>query len=507
MRWTRPRWNASSTAGSWAAALALAFAWAASRVVDSVPFAPLSVGDRLIRLTPGDAATFAIDTFGKAASQGLAVAITLIFVLAGAVLPTLTAAGGRPRPYAAGLALAVGLFVAGIVAPMTPSSLPSVAVAAVSGLLYATSLQWLLTRTRTGSAADRHDPSRRRALLWIGSSAFGLALGGSLIGRLLGGAGPDTAVALKPPRTPAPPPADGRFPRVPGLAPEITPVADHYVVDIDLVKPVIEARDWRLRVGGLVQRPAKLSFAELQRRFEVVEQVSVLTCISNPVGGPLIGNTAWTGVRLRDVLKAAGLKRGAVDIVFRGADGYDVSIPVARAMQSTALLAIGQNGRPLTQDHGFPCRVRVPALYGMMNAKWVESIEVVGADHRGYWAQRGWSEVGEVRTQSRIDTPARAQAGEPTWIAGVAWAGEREISRVEVSVDAGRTWQPAELRAPRSAVAWTQWAYRWTPQRAGTVRVLCRATDGEGQRQDATERSPHPAGATGYHDTEIRVTT
>ena len=141
----------------------------------------------------------------------------------------------------------------------------------------------------------------------------------------------------------------------------------------------------------------------------------------------------------------------------------------------------------------------------MMNAKWLESIDVVDADHRGFWAKRGWSQVGEVRTQSRIDTPSEASVGRPAWIAGVAWAGDRGIARVEVSVDGGRTWADAQLSKPRSAVAWTRWAYRWTPERAATQRVLCRATDGAGRRQLRDERAPHPAGATGYHDVEIRV--
>jgi len=499
----RPRRSSTawSSLGLLAGALALALEWAASRVDDAVTFAPLALGDRLIRLTPGDAATFAIDALGKTASHALAVALTIVFILVGALLPALTSTGGRQRPYVAGAMFALGLFAASIAAPVAPPVLGTAAVAAAAGLLYATSLQWLLAAA--DRSADAQDADRRRALLWAASAGLGLVLGGSLVGRLLRG-GPDTAVALKRPR-PTPAPRSDGFPRVAGLSSDITPVADHYVVDIDLEKPSVDGGDWRLRIGGLVDTPAKLSFADLQRRFEVVEQVSVLTCVSNPVGGPLIGNTAWTGVRLRDVLKAAGVQGGAVDVVFRGADGYDVSIPLARAMQSTALLAIGQNGRPLTQEHGFPCRVRVPALYGMMNTKWVESIELIDSNHKGYWAQRGWSEIGEVRTQSRIDTPQKARVAEPVWIAGVAWAGDREISRVEVSVDAGRSWQPATLARPRSPVAWTRWAYRWTPDREGTVRVLCRASDGTGRRQDGAERPPHPDGATGYHDTEIRV--
>lgn len=492
-----------SAAGLSAGTLALAFEWAASRVDAGVTFAPVALGDRLIRLTPGDAATLAIDNLGTAASHVLAVAVTAVFVAVGALLPALTAAGGRSRPFVAGTGFAVCLFAASIVAPVRPAVLGAAGVAAIAGLLFATSVAWLLA---PGGLAAGQDAERRRALLWIGSSAVGLVLGGSLIGRLLRDES-DTAVALKRPRARAPLPSRDGFPRVPGLSSEITSVADHYVVDIDIDNPTVDVDTWRLRVGGLVDVPASLSFADLQRRNEIVEQVSVLTCISNPVGGPLIGNTAWSGVRLADVLEAAGVRRRAVDVVFRCADGYDVSIPIARAMQSTALLALGQNGRPLTREHGFPCRVRVPALYGMMNAKWVESIELVAGNHRGYWAQRGWSEVGEVRTQSRIDTPQEARVGEPTWVAGVAWAGDRQISRVEVSVDGGRSWQRAVLATPRSAVAWTQWAYQWTPARAGNVAVLCRASDATGRRQDAAQRSPHPDGASGYHETQISVSS
>lgn len=504
-RLQRTTWN---LAGLAAGALALAFVWAASRVDASVPFAPLSLGDRIIRLTPGDAATLAIDNLGKTASPALAVAITLLFVALATLLPALTASPERARPRVAGIVFAASLFAASLVAPVAPSLTVAAAVAVIAGAVYGASLDWLVGRPRRNDAATAPDPGRRRALLWIGSSALGLAVGGSALGRLLA-SGEEPSAVLLGGRRRTQLPAAGRdgFPRVPGLSPRITPVRDHYVVDINLVKPNVDADAWRLRIGGLIDEPASYSLTDLQRRFDVVEEVSVLTCISNRVGGPLIANSAWTGVLLRDVLRATGVRRGAVGVVFRCADGYDVSIPVARAMQSTALVAFGQDGRQLTKAHGFPCRIRVPALYGMMNAKWVESIDVVGRDHRGYWAQRGWSETGEVRTQSRIDTPTRAQVAEPTWIAGIAWAGDREISRVEVSLDDGRTWRPAQLRQPGSPVEWTQWAYRWRPTRAGLVTVRCRATDGRGRRQDPARRTPHPDGATGYHAMKINVSS
>jgi DMSO/TMAO reductase YedYZ molybdopterin-dependent catalytic subunit len=283
-------------------------------------------------------------------------------------------------------------------------------------------------------------------------------------------------------------------------------VADHYVVDIDISDPVVDAGDWRLSVGGLVEQRLKLSFDELQRRFELTNEYSVLTCISNKVGGPLVGNSRWTGVRLRDVLAKAGVGSGAVGVAFRCADGYSVAIPLERARHPSVLLAIAQNGEPLTREHGFPCRVRVPALYGMMNAKWLESIEVVDHHFEGYWQQQGWSDVGIVRTESRIDTPSEARQGRTTWIAGVAWAGERGISAVDVSLDGGRTWRRAKLHKPISPLAWTQWAHPWTPSRPGRYSIACRATDGAGQRQDMTTRPPHPSGASGFHEVEIKVT-
>lgn len=489
--------NAGCLAGLVGTALALALEWAASRVIAGVIFAPLALADRLIRLAPGEAAALAIETLGPASSQALAVGVTLAFVVMGTKLPAWTA-----RPFVAGGVFALGLFCAGIVAPVRPSVAPAAGIAAAAGLLYATAVQWVLREP--APTVDGGSVDRRRALVWAASSAVGLVLGGTLIGRLLGDRS-DASIAITQPRTPpAEPPRNG-FPRVPGLSAEVTPVTDHYVVDINIVNPDIEADEWQLRVAGLVDSPATLTFTELQGRFEVVEQVSVLTCVSNEVGGSLVGNSAWTGVRLRDVLRAAGVHRSAADVVFRCADGYDVSVPVARAMQPTALLAIGQNGRALTRDHGFPCRVRVPALYGMMNAKWVESITVIGSDHLGYWAKRGWSPIAEVRTQSRIETPQQAHVGEPTWIAGVAWAGDREISRVEVSIDAGQAWNSAVLAIPSSPVAWTQWAYRWTPDRAGTARVLCRASDGTGHRQARRKRRSQPSGATGYHEIDVPV--
>jgi DMSO/TMAO reductase YedYZ molybdopterin-dependent catalytic subunit len=319
--------------------------------------------------------------------------------------------------------------------------------------------------------------------------------------------GPDRNVALVVPQRPARVPTRPPFPRVPGLSPEITSPEDHYTVDVNLVAPSVDASSWELTVGGEVDRPLRLSFEGLQRRFEVVEEFSALACVSNEVGGDLVGHSRWGGVRLRDVLRAAGISAGASDIVLRGADNYSDSIPTDVAMDPHVLIAVSQNGEPLTQEHGFPCRVRVPPIYGMKNVKWLTSIEVVGGDHQGYWQRRGWSDTAEVKTQSRIDVAGSdgdAALGAETWIAGVAWAGDRGISKVDVSVDGGSTWQAADLKAPIAESSWRLWAYRWTPDRRGEVSVVCRATDGRGRVQTSRRVPPHPDGASGLH--EVRVT-
>ncbi|HEX2235189.1 MAG TPA: molybdopterin-dependent oxidoreductase, partial [Actinomycetota bacterium] len=340
-------------------------------------------------------------------------------------------------------------------------------------------------------------------------AAVALAAGGGVLGWLLRRlGGPDTDVALAEPSRRAARPRRGPWPDIPGLPPEVTSSSAHYVVDINLVRPVVEAEGWTLRVHGDVAEPLELGFEGLQREFEVVEEYAVLACVSNEVGGHLVGHSLWGGVRLADVLARAGPRPGAVDVVFRAADGYSDSIPLAIARDRSVLLATAQNRRPLTQDHGFPCRVRVPPIYGMKNVKWVQSIEVVGSDYEGYWQRRGWSDTATVRTQSRIDVAGddgTARVGVPTWVAGIAWAGDRGVAAVEVSTDGGASWREAELRAPIGPLSWRQWALRWIPERAGDVEVVCRATDGDGVLQTAARATPHPAGATGRHSVTVSV--
>ncbi len=484
-------------AGALSAAAVLAFLWAASQIPPFPAFPPAALSERIVRLAPGGIATFFIDTLKHNAMRLLTLGAAAGFFALFASAPRLTSFGHRLRPFAAGASVAAVAIAADLAAPMIREPVASVTMAVVGGIIYGTSLRWLL---QTSAPTD---PSRRRAIIAVGAAAAGFAVAGTLLGRLGRRLlGPNTAVPLRAADEPPPGVDRADFPEIPGLSPEVTSSADHYVVDIDLLDPVVEAAGWQLVVGGRVGRPLALSYEELQARYRLVEQYSVLTCVSNEVGGDLVGSARWTGVRLADVLADAGPLRGVADVVFRCADGYSSSLPLAAAKDPSVLLALGMNGRPLSWEHGFPCRVRAPAVYGVKNAKWIERIELVNRDHADYWTERGWSDSAIVRTSSRIDTVGEpdTRARRATWIAGVAWAGARGISRVEVSLDGGRTWQAAELREPLSPLAWTQWAYRWTPAGRGNYRILCRATDGSGRLQDSVPRQPHPSGASGYHE-------
>ena len=499
---TRPPRHELRLAGLLATGLCLTALWVISMLTSSVPFAPTALAEALIRITPGGVSTFFIESLGHWAVRLLGLgAVVGALIVGGELLAATVRSDERPRPVVAGVLLAALAAIAIVLGPMDTESPVAMAIVLTSAaLVYA----WIATRLcRVLSAEGGVDESRRRALRLGLGGAIGIATFGGALGwfaKRFGG--PDTNVALVTPAQPATLPARPDFPDIPGLTPEITSAADHYVVDINLVPPSVEADGWDLTVHGLVDRELTLDFGSLQRRFEVVEEHSVLTCISNEVGGSLVGHSVWGGVRLADVLAAATPSTAAVDVIFRADDGYSDSIPIEIARDPSTLIAVSQNGAPLTQEHGFPCRMRVPMIYGMKNVKWLREIEVVDFDYHGYWMERGWSDIATVRTQSRIDVAGddrRAEVGRPTWIGGVAWSGGRGISKVEVSTDDGTTWDEAMLRPPASRFSWTLWAYEWTPEAPGSVTVVCRATDGMGDVQTSEPAPPHPSGATGLH--------
>jgi DMSO/TMAO reductase YedYZ molybdopterin-dependent catalytic subunit len=294
---------------------------------------------------------------------------------------------------------------------------------------------------------------------------------------------------------------DGVFPNIDNLSLEVTPTRDFYQVSKNAFDPQVDVRRWKLEIAGLVDNPLTLTYDEM-KSMPSVEQYATLACISNEVGGDLIGNALWRGVRLKDVLEKAGLRQGVVDIVLRASDDYTDSIPLDRATADGTLLVFEMNGEPLTPEHGFPVRLLVSGIYGMKNVKWITRIEAVDSDIKGYWQRRGWDDRAEYKTMSRIDTPDHTVKDETT-IAGIAFAGDRGVSKVELSIDGGTTWELAELRPALSPLTWVLWRKRWRPASAGKHRLFVRATDAHGQTQTKQYAPPAPSGSSGYHGVTV----
>ena len=295
------------------------------------------------------------------------------------------------------------------------------------------------------------------------------------------------------------------------ISPLITPNSDFYLIDTALQKPAIQAEDWTLSVQGMVDNPTTYSFAELlDGRFSFIQEPVTLSCVSNRVGGRLVGNAVWEGVPLSEVLDASGVQPGADQISGRSVDDWASGFPTELAYDGrVAMIAVTMNGEPLPVKHGFPARLVVSGLYGYVSAtKWLSEINLTtweGFD--SYWVPRGWAKEGPIKTQSRIDVPndnAEVPAGSTVAIAGVAWAPNKSIDRVEVKV--GDTpWVEAELSAELSTNSWRQWVYYWEATTPGRQLIQVRATDGTGYTQTSDRSPPAPDGATGWHMKNVRV--
>jgi DMSO/TMAO reductase YedYZ molybdopterin-dependent catalytic subunit len=290
----------------------------------------------------------------------------------------------------------------------------------------------------------------------------------------------------------------------------ITPNDEFYVVSKNFIDPRVDVgdRNWTIRVEGMVQTSRSFSAADLQALADP-DFVSTLTCISNPIGGPLISTATWTGAPLARVLERSGLDPNAATVVFHGSDGYTDSLPLAKAIAPTTMLVWAMNGEPLPRRHGFPARVIVPGRYGIKNVKWLERVEVISGGYEGYWQQKGWTKVGEVKTESQIRVPgdkAIVHANDAE-LAGLAFAGDRGVRTVEVSLDGGDTWQTATIVANPSPqnLSWVLWRLPWRPAQ-GTYTLLVRATDGTGARQTSQHAATLPDGASGWHRIVVGVT-
>jgi DMSO/TMAO reductase YedYZ molybdopterin-dependent catalytic subunit len=351
----------------------------------------------------------------------------------------------------------------------------------------------------------------RRSFLAAGAVAAGIGAGAGLAGRLLTERGSVTR-AQKSLRIPKPAVTTQALPpgvdlNIPGLAPFITPNAKFYRVDTALVLPQVDPSAWQLRIHGMVNHEITLTFDQLIKR-PLIEDYITLCCVSNPVDGPYIGNAKWLGASLAALLKEAGIRAGADQLLCTSVDGFTSGTPVQTVMDGRdALLAVAMNGQPLPIAHGFPARMVVPGLYGYVSAtKWVTDIEVTTfAGNYAYWAQRGWSQRAPIKTECRIDVPNGLQdikAGR-TAVAGVAWAQHKGIEAVEVRVDRG-PWQEARLAAVPGLDTWRQWVWEWDATTGGHV-LEARATDKTGYTQTSALAPPEPNGATGYPMVSVPV--
>jgi DMSO/TMAO reductase YedYZ molybdopterin-dependent catalytic subunit len=542
---------AGGLAGLLAAAVALGVAQLASGLTGPQGSPVVAVGGVAINLTPVPVKDFVIAHVGVHDKQVLIAGILIILAAFAALIGVL--ARRREAYGLAGLGIFAGLGVAAAVTRPNAGVLD--ALPAIIGAVVAAFVLLALVRNgppsaslaarrsrlaavdgseispaRRSPAADGpmsgqpgemaalssgsgvwRRPDRRRFLV-LGAGAAGLAAvgaaGGQLLQRRFSVAALRSAVRLPAPVRPAPPLPAGTELDVPGITPFVTSNASFYRVDTDLVLPQVSPDQWVLRVHGMVGRPLEISFKELLGR-PLIEADITQACVSNEVGGHLAGNARWLGAGLARLLREAGVRSGADQILSTSTEGMTIGTPLDAVMDNAdAMIAVGMNGEPLPIAHGFPARMLVPGLYGYISGtKWVTDLKLTTfAAEQAYWTQRGYVTRAPIKTFSRIDVPRPLQqirAGRTT-VAGVAWAPHRGIDAVEVQIDSG-PWRLARLAAVPGVDTWRQWSFPWdaTP---GLHQLQVRATDGTGATQPAARVPPFPSGATGWDSTAVTVT-
>ena len=499
-----PRW-AGPAAGLAAALAALAVAELVAALVDPHSAPLVAVGGVVVDAVPGGVKEFAIGLFGT--HDKLALLVGTATLLGGYSLVVGALAARRLRYGVAGVLL-FGLV--GVLAALTRAGAgPLYALPALLGTAAAVGVLVLLLRRAVGDLADGPQRSRRRLLAGLGYVAAGaavLGLGGRWLGVRQGVATARGRVRLPAPASPAPvlPAQD----LVRGQTAFVTPSANFYLIDTALSAPQVDPDTWRLKVHGRVGNPFSLGYADLLA-MPMIERYVTLACVSNEVGGDLVGNARWLGVPVADLLRRADPLPGADQVVSRSVDGFTAGTPTAALLDGRdAMLAVGMNGSPLPVAHGFPVRMVVPGLYGYVSAtKWLAELELRSfGDFDAYWVDRGWAARAPVKTQSRIDVPrqgTKVPAG-PVVVAGVAWAQHRGISAVEVRVDDG-SWRRAILGGVPSVDTWREWRWNW-PATPGRHTLRVRATDNGGATQTSREQPPAPDGATGWHTIDVVVT-
>ena len=495
-------------AGVVAALVALGVGELLGGIFDPVPSPLASVGGFVVDSSPSYIKDFAIAVFGTADKAALAIGTSVIALVLGWLLGIHAARRPWIGPVVFGL-FGIAGSAAGWDEPLAEPVplIAATALATLSGWLVLLFLIRSADRVEEPTDGLSRDASRRRFIrLAVGTSAA--ATVGGTVGRVLLSRLPEVPeVEVAASTATAVGVAEEHAFAIQGLSPIVVPNREFYRIDTALVVPPIDEREWSLRVRGLVDREIQLGYDDLLA-MNIVEEYVTIACVSNEVGGDLIGNALWSGVRLTEVLDMAGVRPEAGQLVGRSIDGFTAGFPSNLAYDGRdPLIALGMNGEPLPRRHGFPARLIVPGLYGYVSAtKWLSEIELTTWDgFDGYWIPRGWAKRAPIKTQSRIDVPTSRKRLEPgpNVVAGVAWAPLRGVERVEVQVG-DEPWQEAELAAPLSGTAWVQWRVV-VSLGSGSHRLRVRATDGTGKTQTAEQAPPRPDGATGYHEVRVKV--
>ncbi|MFK5583742.1 molybdopterin-dependent oxidoreductase [Serinicoccus sp. LYQ131] len=510
---TTARRMAGAATGLVAGASGLLVGEGMARVLDGTG-PVVAVGNRAVDLTPRPVKEWAITTFGAADKAVLIGGVLVTVVLAILVLGWF---GSRRRtPAVIGMGVLVALAAVAMIINPAPSSVLGLS-AGIGGmaLVGVGGFAWMLTRlprsttSRTSPAKAGEDApgfDRRRFLVAASTVAAAGAAGGAARG-LVGGSTGSAGVALPTPGSLAPAVPEGVSFDVAGLSSHLTPTPDFYRVDTALQIPQVDVQDYVLRITGMVDTPLELTYQDLLDR-ELVERRITLTCVSNPVGGDLLGNATWIGIPMRDLLAEAGVQSGADAVLSTSVDGFTAGTPLdVLTDDREALVAVGMNGEPLTPTHGFPVRMVTPGLYGYVSAtKWLTELEVTRfQDFTAYWTDRGYAAQAPIKLSSRIDVPAsfaQLEAGEVT-VAGVAWAQTVGIERVEVRVGDG-SWDEAELAAEDNDQTWRAWRHTWDAE-PGSHRIEVRATDRDGNTQTSRREPIAPDGSTGWHNVTVSV--
>jgi DMSO/TMAO reductase YedYZ molybdopterin-dependent catalytic subunit len=515
---------AAFVAGGLAAALGIAVGELIAGLVFGAPSLVIAIGDLVIANQPPGGKELFVELFG----QSDKLALNLLIVVSAVLIAGLLGVAGRRRwafPVAGFLIAGLVGLIAALRQPLTDPILAvltivismTAALGALRIMLAATSPAWA-GRPGSGLTTPLADPQAampdwdRRRFLQVGGGVAVASVVAGVVGRNLLEARPAGPATLAAPASTA---TIGALPAgtsldVPGITPIVVPNEDFYRIDTALVAPRVDAAAWTLTVKGLVDRETTLTYEDLAAMPQF-EQYVTIACVSNTVGGNLVGNALWSGVDLRAVLDMAGVQPAATQLVGRSVDGFTVGFPTSWAMdpQRRPMIALGMNGVPLPVDHGYPARLIIPGLYGYVSAtKWLREIELTtweGFD--AYWVPLGWAKEAPILTQSRIDVPragSTVPAGSTVSVAGVAWAPDRGVSAVEVSIDGG-DWQAAQLSVPINDATWVQWQLPWRAEPSGSHEIRVRATDGDGVVQTAEVSSPAPDGARGYHTISVGV--